>query len=129
MGTAYGTAPLLGWTVESKQIEPHVPVWDKTVCKEGSLSIGEFRWQPERNEYVDVAYSGVLHLHPAAGHPYAEACNGHWNAPPHFALTSADLHTRYRSVLIVEMADGSGSRCNLQARSASCGVRPYWATA
>lgn len=67
MGTAYGTAPLLGWMVESKQIEPHVPVWDKTVCKEESLSIGEFRWQPERNEYVDVAYSSVLHLHPAAG--------------------------------------------------------------
>ena len=50
--TAYGTAPLLGWMVESKKIEPHVPVWDKTVRKDGSLSIGEFRWQPERNEYV-----------------------------------------------------------------------------
>jgi hypothetical protein len=44
--TAYGTAPLLGWMVEDKQIEPHVPVWDKTVRKDGSLSIGEFQWQP-----------------------------------------------------------------------------------
>ncbi len=49
--TAYGAAPLLGWMVKDKQIEPHVPVWDKTVRKDGSSSIGEFQWQPERNEY------------------------------------------------------------------------------
>ncbi|CAN5492294.1 IS1182-like element ISBma2 family transposase [soil metagenome] len=50
--TAYGTAPLLGWMVQEKQIEPHVPVWDKTARKDGSLSINEFQWAPERNEYV-----------------------------------------------------------------------------
>ncbi|WP_145759834.1 IS1182 family transposase [Variovorax atrisoli] len=50
--TAYGTASLLGWMVEGKQIEPHVPVWDKTTRKDASLSISEFQWQPERNEYV-----------------------------------------------------------------------------
>jgi hypothetical protein len=41
--TAYGTAPLLGWMVKDKQIEPHVPVWDKTIRKDGSLSIEEFQ--------------------------------------------------------------------------------------
>ena len=50
--TAYGTAPLLAWMVEDKQIEPHIPVWDKTARKDGSLSISEFHWAPERNEYV-----------------------------------------------------------------------------
>jgi hypothetical protein len=50
--TAYDTAPLLGWMVEDKHIEPFVPVWDKAVRKDGSLSIGEFQWTPERNEYV-----------------------------------------------------------------------------
>ncbi len=50
--TAYGTAPLLGWMVEDKQIAPHVPVWDKTARKDGSLSISEFQWEPERNVYV-----------------------------------------------------------------------------
>ena len=50
--TAYGTAPLLGWMVEDKQIAPHVPVWDKTARKDGSLSVGEFRWESERNAYV-----------------------------------------------------------------------------
>src|SRR5690348_9079203 len=28
--TAYGTAAMLGWMVDEKAIEPHVPVWDKT---------------------------------------------------------------------------------------------------
>lgn len=27
--TAYGTAEMLAWMVDEKQIEPHVPVWDK----------------------------------------------------------------------------------------------------
>jgi len=27
---AYGAAELLGWMVNDKAIEPHVPVWDKT---------------------------------------------------------------------------------------------------
>jgi len=34
--TAYGTAPMLGWMVEDKGVEPHVPVWDKTGRKESS---------------------------------------------------------------------------------------------
>lgn len=33
--TAYGTAEMLGWMVEEKNIEPHVPVWDKTERTEG----------------------------------------------------------------------------------------------
>lgn len=28
--TAYGTAPMLGWMVEEKAIEPHIPVFDKS---------------------------------------------------------------------------------------------------
>src|SRR4029077_20533434 len=27
---AYGSAEMLGWMVEEKDIEPHVPLWDKT---------------------------------------------------------------------------------------------------
>jgi hypothetical protein len=40
--TAYGTAPMLGWLVEQKQIEPHVPVWDKSERYDGTLSRGDF---------------------------------------------------------------------------------------
>ena len=30
----YGTAPMLAWMVEEKDIEPHVPVWDKSTASD-----------------------------------------------------------------------------------------------
>jgi hypothetical protein len=36
--TAYGTAEILGWMVEEKGIEPHVPVWEKAERKDGTFS-------------------------------------------------------------------------------------------
>ena len=32
--TAYGTAELLSWMVDEKNIEPHIPLWDKTQRKD-----------------------------------------------------------------------------------------------
>ena len=49
--TAYGTAPMLGWMVQDKGIAPHVPVWDKTGRKDGTLSSNEFVWDEQANEY------------------------------------------------------------------------------
>ena len=49
--TAYGTAPMLAWMVEEKDIEPHVPVWDKTERKDDSLSSNDFHWSQDANEY------------------------------------------------------------------------------
>jgi transposase len=49
--TAYGTAPMLGWMVKDKGIEPHVPVWDRTERKDGTLSSNEFEWDEQANEY------------------------------------------------------------------------------
>ena len=49
--TAYGTAPMLNWLVEDKQIEPHVPVWDKTGRADDTLSSTDFQWNEQRNEY------------------------------------------------------------------------------
>lgn len=49
--TAYGTAALLGWMVEEKQIEPHVSVWDKTTRKDNTFSRSEFIWNEQANEY------------------------------------------------------------------------------
>ena len=40
--TAYGTAPMLAWMVEKNDIEPHVPVWDKTERKNDSFSSNDF---------------------------------------------------------------------------------------
>lgn len=49
--TAYGTAEMLGWMVNEKAIEPHVPVWDKAERKDGSLGRSDFRWEAEADEY------------------------------------------------------------------------------
>jgi len=49
--TAYGTASLLGWMVNDKDIEPHVPVWDKTQRKDETFSSSDFEWHEAANEY------------------------------------------------------------------------------
>ncbi len=36
--------------VEEKDIEPHVPVWDKTERKNGSLSSTDFQWNEEARD-------------------------------------------------------------------------------
>jgi len=48
--TAYGTAPMLAWMVEEKDIEPHVPVWNKTERKNDSFSTNDFHWNEEAEE-------------------------------------------------------------------------------
>jgi hypothetical protein len=45
---AYGAAELLGWMVNDKAIEPHVPLWDRTQRTDGTLSSSDFRWDEQR---------------------------------------------------------------------------------
>jgi hypothetical protein len=49
--TAYGSAPMLGWMVEEKAIEPHIPVWDKTERKDGTFERDDFKWHEAADEY------------------------------------------------------------------------------
>jgi transposase len=49
--TNYGTAELLGWMVDEKQIEPHVSVWDKTQRNDDTLSSSAFQWDEQADEY------------------------------------------------------------------------------
>lgn len=49
--TNYGSAAMLGWLVDEKQIEPHVPVLDKTERTDGTLSLSDFKWNEEADEY------------------------------------------------------------------------------
>ena len=49
--TNYGSAAMLGWLVDERQIEPHVPVWDKTERTDGTLSRSEFQWDEQADEY------------------------------------------------------------------------------
>jgi hypothetical protein len=48
---AYGTGEMLGWLVE-REIEPHIPVWDKAKREDGSLSREDFSYDLERDIYV-----------------------------------------------------------------------------
>jgi transposase len=49
--TGYGSAAMLGWLVDEKQIEPHVPVLDKSNRKDGTFSASDFVWYDDANEY------------------------------------------------------------------------------
>ena len=49
--TAYGTASMLGWLVEHKGIEPHVPVWDKSARTDGTFTVSDFIWDADTGEY------------------------------------------------------------------------------
>jgi transposase len=49
--TNYGSAPMLEWMVNAKDIEPHVPVWEKSKRIDGTLSRSDFAWNEAANEY------------------------------------------------------------------------------
>jgi hypothetical protein len=48
---AYGSAEILGWMVNQKGIEPHVPVWDKRRRQDDTLSTTAFQWNEQADEY------------------------------------------------------------------------------
>jgi transposase len=49
--TGYGSAELLGWMVDDKAIEPHIPLWDRTQRRDGTLSSSDFQWDAAADEY------------------------------------------------------------------------------
>jgi hypothetical protein len=50
--TVYGAAPMLAWLVKEKGIEPHIPVFDKSARKDGTLSRAHFRFDADQNIYI-----------------------------------------------------------------------------
>ncbi|MCP4029126.1 MAG: transposase [Sphingomonas sp.] len=49
---AYGTAAMLGWLVGEKQLQPHIPVWDKAGGNPKLFGPSDFTWEPEANRYL-----------------------------------------------------------------------------
>ena len=49
--TAYGSAAMLNWVVEEKDIEPHIPVWDKTNNNEDIFNRSDFLWDDDSDCY------------------------------------------------------------------------------
>jgi transposase len=50
--TAYGSAPMLNWLVEEKQIEPHVPVFDHSEGKADTFGRSDFTWNAKADQYI-----------------------------------------------------------------------------
>jgi len=50
--TAYGAAEMLAWLVKEKGITPHIPVFDKSGRKDGTLSRADFTFDAEQNIYL-----------------------------------------------------------------------------
>lgn len=50
--TAYGAAPLLNWIVNEKNIEPHIPVWEKANRDDGTFSRTDFTFDAQEGTYT-----------------------------------------------------------------------------
>jgi transposase len=50
--SAYGSAPMLNWLVEEKQITPHIPVVDKSKRMDGTFSRQDFRYDEIADTYI-----------------------------------------------------------------------------
>jgi hypothetical protein len=50
--TTYGSAAMLGWLVEEKGMEPHVPVWEKSERGDGTFSRSDFTFDPSSDTYT-----------------------------------------------------------------------------
>lgn len=61
--SGYGTADLLGWLVEEKQITPHIPVFDNSEGKQELFGRSNFTWDPEQDHYLCPAGKSVGRNH------------------------------------------------------------------
>ena len=50
--SAYGSAPMLNWLVEEKQIAPHIPVLDKSQRDDGTFSRDDFLFDKDLDTYT-----------------------------------------------------------------------------
>jgi len=50
--TGYGSAEMLAWLVDEREIEPHIPVFDKSERTDGTFSRDDFTYDHEGDVYV-----------------------------------------------------------------------------
>jgi hypothetical protein len=50
--SASGSAEMLGWWVNERAIEPHIPVFDKSARDDGTFARGDFNYSQEADIYV-----------------------------------------------------------------------------
>ena len=92
----YGTAEILGWMVDQKRIEPHVPVWDKTQRDDETLSSSDFEWDRQRNEYRC---------------PQGQPLRSEWRA-----FKRLRTHITQANTIIYHASQAACSQCPIKAR-------------
>jgi hypothetical protein len=50
--SAYGSAEMLGWLVDKRAIEPHIPVFDKSGRADGTFSRDDFAYDQQSDVYI-----------------------------------------------------------------------------
>jgi transposase len=50
--TGYGSAEMLAWLVHERDIEPHIPVFDKSVRRDGTFERSDFSYDHSDDSYV-----------------------------------------------------------------------------
>ncbi len=50
--TGYGSAEMLAWLVHERDIHPHIPVFDKSVRRDGTFERADFSYNHEDDSYV-----------------------------------------------------------------------------
>ena len=50
--TGYGSAEMLAWLVDERQIEPHIPVFDKSERSDGTFSRADFSYDPDGDFFL-----------------------------------------------------------------------------
>ena len=59
--SAYGSAQMLGWLVEERGIEPHIPVFDKSARSDGPSNATDFTYDREDDVYICPAGKMLTH--------------------------------------------------------------------
>ncbi len=57
--SAYGSAEMLGWLVDDRAIEPHIPVFDKSAREDGTFARDAFAYDLETDVYLCPAGKGA----------------------------------------------------------------------
>ena len=67
--TGYGSAEMLAWLVHERDIEPHIPVFDKSARADGSFARADFAYDIRQDRYTCPAGKVLQRGRPRGGDP------------------------------------------------------------
>lgn len=65
--TGYGSAEMLGWLVHDRDIEPHIPVFDKSARADGTFARADFAYDLNQDHYICPAGKVLKRTRPYGG--------------------------------------------------------------